>query len=370
MKNLTLVDSGTISISAESSNGTAHKELEICVLDAPSAPLQLCSTNTTLNATTLSWKAPRDTNGSQIMGYIIQRRTLDHPRWRTVGKTNETTLTFEAGDLFSNEEYEFRVIAVNSIGESPASNQIEVATLSENEETFEIPLVEEVTLEAPAAPLIKIDGVRVALTWNAVAGALFYKIERCKEGGDWIEVAVVAKTMYVDASIMDDSEYSYRITAKSLDSTSLPSSSSIPTSLKEKKMTEQDRKGTDEKKNLKDEISESCKTLVKENPEDNKEEKVEEQGREEAAPKIKNKKHASPVDAILDTKQRLKKRKPVEVERRASIQQESIDVKQQKQPGFEEMRDNETKDAVTKIELEEVGTGKAVKIQNESDATP
>ncbi|VDM77398.1 unnamed protein product [Strongylus vulgaris] len=54
----------------------------------------------------------------------------------------------------------------------------------------------------------------------------------------------------------------------------------------------------------------------------------------------------------------------------ASIQQRSIDVKHQKQPECEDMRDNETKDAVTKIELEEVGAGKAVKVRNESDAAP
>ncbi|VDK56430.1 unnamed protein product, partial [Cylicostephanus goldi] len=345
MKNLTLADSGFIEISAENACGTSHKDFELCVVDVPSAPLELSSSNTTSTSTMLTWLAPKDTNGSPITGYAIQRRTLDNPRWRTVGKTNETTLTFEANELFSSEDYEFRVIAVNSVGEGPASTHIEITTLNEDEEQeekIEIP-TETALLETPSTPIVSVDDGKAALSWDTVDGASFYKIERCKEGEDWLEIAIVTRADYADRSIMDDGVYSYRITAKGLNSSSEPSSSSTPLVFEGKKDKDTPTRKTVEDKRSKESKSQQEDVLTK--TEDKIEEKAD-QEKEEAASKPIKTRHASPVDAILDTRQRLKKRKPVEVERRASIQQENTDAKQQEQSEIAPAKKDEEKDVV------------------------
>ncbi|EYC10062.1 hypothetical protein Y032_0057g2745 [Ancylostoma ceylanicum] len=377
MKNLTREDNGVVKITAENTIGIDQKEFTIVVVDVPSAPTDLFATNVTTSSTLLSWKAPEDTNGSPVTGFIIQRKTVDSVRWRTVGKTDATTLSFEAAGLFSSEEYLFRIMAVNSVGEGPASSHIEVLTASDTEESEEFSEAlssEVVTLEPPKTPTLKQDGDKVNLTWNAVDGATFYKLERSSDQDDWLEIAVVTKTCYVDCSIMDNAAYSYRVSAMSVNSMSNPSSGTAPVNVKERETLEpshssklsSDSMDKEERAKAENEGEENAtevgvheadeasaiknpgkektrekledganEALAKKNPGREKtherlEEQRDDQEKKESTPKTTKKKQPSPVDDILDTKQRLKKRVRDGQERRPSLQQESLNTHERK----------------------------------------
>ncbi|KIH55122.1 fibronectin type III domain protein, partial [Ancylostoma duodenale] len=353
MKNLTQADSGVVTITAENTNGVDQKVFNVVVVDVPSAPTDLCATNVTTSSALLSWNCPKDTNGSSITGFIIQRKTVDSVRWRTVGKTDATTLAFEAGDLFSGEEYLFRVIAVNSVGEGPPSPQVEVLTVSDNEDSegFSEALSSEVViLDTPKTPTVKQDGDKVNLTWNAVEAATFYKLERSSGYDDWLEIAVVTRTSYVDCSVVDNVSYSYRVTAMSANSMSNPSNGTTPVSVKEVQVPKSSQSSKDscdiidaagkgenkEQENVNEvgihgaDTASAKETIKKEKHREKLEDQREEQEKEESTPKTTKKKQPSPVDDILDTKQRLKKRVRDGQERRPSLQQECSNVPERK----------------------------------------
>ncbi|RCN39641.1 fibronectin type III domain protein [Ancylostoma caninum] len=353
MKNLTQADSGVVTITAENANGVDQKVFNIVVADVPSAPTDLCATNVTKSSTSLSWNGPKEANGSPIVGFIIQRKTVDSVRWRTIGKTDASTFAFEASDLFSGEEYLFRVIAVNTVGEGPPSSHVEVLTASDSEDNegfSEALLSEVVTLDTPKTPTVKQDGDKVNLTWKAVEGATFYKLERSSSHSDWLEIAVVTKTSYVDCSVVDNVPYSYRVTAMSANSASNPSNSTTPVSAKEMETSELShssmnsgdamdvagKRENEERENVSEvgihgsyEAS-AKKTTRKEKQHEKLEDQREEQEKKESLPKTTKKKQPSPVDDILDTKQRLKKRSRDGQERRPSLQQECSSVQERK----------------------------------------
>jgi hypothetical protein len=66
----------------------------------------------------LDWKEPMD--GGQVAAYRLQRRKREGGDWTDVGMSVDSEITLNGQD--TGIEYEYRVMAVNSAGESPASN--------------------------------------------------------------------------------------------------------------------------------------------------------------------------------------------------------------------------------------------------------
>ena len=66
----------------------------------------------------LDWKEPME--GGQVVAYRVQRRKREGGDWTDVGMAVESEITLNSQD--AGIEYEYRVIAVNSAGEGPASN--------------------------------------------------------------------------------------------------------------------------------------------------------------------------------------------------------------------------------------------------------
>lgn len=64
----------------------------------------------------LEWNPPEDDGGAPIDHYIVERMDTDIGRWVPVvtSKTPEA----DVGGLYEGKEYQFRVKAVNSEGES------------------------------------------------------------------------------------------------------------------------------------------------------------------------------------------------------------------------------------------------------------
>jgi hypothetical protein len=68
----------------------------------------------------LDWKEPMD--GGQVAAYRVQRRKREAGEWTDVGTSVDSEITLNAQD--TGVEFEYRVIAVNSAGEGPASNMV------------------------------------------------------------------------------------------------------------------------------------------------------------------------------------------------------------------------------------------------------
>uniref|UniRef100_A0A3Q2VEW6 Uncharacterized protein n=1 Tax=Haplochromis burtoni TaxID=8153 RepID=A0A3Q2VEW6_HAPBU len=86
----------------------------------PSAPGKPQSYDTSEDAVTLGWTMPLTDGGSQITGYIIERRHKGG-KWIRVNKTPCKDLRYRVLGLYEGSEYEFRVFAENIAGFSGPS---------------------------------------------------------------------------------------------------------------------------------------------------------------------------------------------------------------------------------------------------------
>lgn len=69
---------------------------------------------------TLSWKPSEEDGGSPILAYTIDKRESWKSSWTTVSKVPADTTSYCAKTLKENQEYFFRIIAINSVGKSDA----------------------------------------------------------------------------------------------------------------------------------------------------------------------------------------------------------------------------------------------------------
>ena len=69
----------------------------------------------------LSWEVPESDGGSPITGYFVERRITSSSRWLRINKDRVEELTITDTELIEDSEYEYRVLAVNKIGEGPPS---------------------------------------------------------------------------------------------------------------------------------------------------------------------------------------------------------------------------------------------------------
>lgn len=86
----------------------------------PSPPGKPQSSDIAEDAVTLSWTMPLSDGGSQITGYIIERRHLGG-KWIRVNKKPYKDMKYRVLGLFEGSEYEFRVFAENIAGYSGPS---------------------------------------------------------------------------------------------------------------------------------------------------------------------------------------------------------------------------------------------------------
>ncbi|XP_040472358.1 immunoglobulin-like and fibronectin type III domain-containing protein 1 isoform X15 [Falco naumanni] len=85
---------------------------------APDPPEIVSASKDTI---TISWKAPRKTGSSQIVGYIIQKRKKGTVTWLPVNNVPIADKKLKMTSLKKGLQYEFRVAAVNAAGVGDAS---------------------------------------------------------------------------------------------------------------------------------------------------------------------------------------------------------------------------------------------------------
>jgi hypothetical protein len=110
-------NSGTYFIKASNKNGEDQAELDLLVLGPPSIPVgPLSVLDIFADRCKVTWKEPHDDGGSPISHYIVEKLDLNNNIWTACGKSSELQCAIEG--LEEHHEYQFRVKAINSEGES------------------------------------------------------------------------------------------------------------------------------------------------------------------------------------------------------------------------------------------------------------
>ncbi|KAE8573900.1 Putative twitchin [Halyomorpha halys] len=113
-------DSGKYTITAENVNGKDEADVEINILDKPSAPEgPLEVTDVHKEGCKLSWKQPKDDGGLPLTGFAIEKMDVSTGRWVPAGFVEPNVTEHEITGLEPGKKYHFRVAAINEEGESP-----------------------------------------------------------------------------------------------------------------------------------------------------------------------------------------------------------------------------------------------------------
>lgn len=151
----------------------------------PEAPLEY--EEITNQSVTLSWKAPKDNGGSEITGYVIEKRDLTHGGgWvPAVNYVNPKQTYATVPRLLEGTKYEFRVSAENLQGRSDPL-KTDRAVIAKNQ--FTVP-------GAPGKPeCIDASKDHILIKWtapisNGGSPIIGYDIERRDRAtGRWIRV--------------------------------------------------------------------------------------------------------------------------------------------------------------------------------------
>ncbi|XP_061666287.1 immunoglobulin-like and fibronectin type III domain-containing protein 1 [Syngnathoides biaculeatus] len=100
------------------------EDLQAGILAFPSAPAPPKVVRAFDDCINLSWTAPSNTGGSQILGYVVEKRKKGSNLWTVVNASNEPIKEKKCAvkDVVAGLEYEFRVLAVNLSGPGEFSN--------------------------------------------------------------------------------------------------------------------------------------------------------------------------------------------------------------------------------------------------------
>jgi len=196
----------------------------------PSAPTV---SDVTKASCVLTWKAPEVDGGSPIIGYSIERSTGASARWIRIQKDTVMDTTFTVTDLIEDNVYEFRVTAINKVGEGPPSPKSEPITAKD---PWEKP-------GKPDAPEIgKITKTSVALSWkppksDGGSEIFSYVVEHRLEGGfKWLRSfeGKIPETSYTVKGLKEDTVYEFRVAAENRAGVGPASDPTAPIQVQEK----------------------------------------------------------------------------------------------------------------------------------------
>lgn len=176
-----------------------------------SAPTNVEITDVTSEEMTLTWAKPASDGGSEICGYVVERREKSSLRWVRVNRELIKELTTIVYKLRKDCEYEFRVFAENAAGLSPPS---EVSASAVAKDAILVP-------SAPTKPKV-LDHTKnsITITWNKPlsdggAPILGYSVEYKKaQDEEWVVAIQMTKSMeYIVSGLTTDAEYVFAVKA-------------------------------------------------------------------------------------------------------------------------------------------------------------
>ena len=186
-------------VTSVNNSGESQYSNEMSVMpqmSLPSAPTNLIATPSS-GQVTLTWSPV-----SGVTGYKVYKSTSSNISSFTL--VNSTTITsYTVPGLTNGTTYYFVVTAVNSAGQSNASN-----------EAYATPAA---PLTAPAPPtglVANAGNTQVSLTWNASAGATSYEVyEATTNGGPYSSVNVTSNTNYTVTGLTNGTTYYFVVRA-------------------------------------------------------------------------------------------------------------------------------------------------------------
>lgn len=170
--------------------------------DVPDAPDNLAVSNTTSSSVTLRWVD----HSSDETGFRIERR-IGTAAWTTAGLVNPGVTTFTDTGLNSETQYEYRVRAVNNVGDSVASDTVLATTFN--------PVAP--TTPTNLAATVLTGGRSVVLNWTDTASnETSFLLQRRYASWIWEDLTTVPAntTTYQDNSVSYDVAYEYRLLAR------------------------------------------------------------------------------------------------------------------------------------------------------------
>ncbi|XP_052707844.1 twitchin-like isoform X13 [Crassostrea angulata] len=113
-------DAGRYRLTLKNASGQDSGSLNVNVLDRPGSPKgPLTAVDIMGEELTLKWIAPEDNGGEKINNYIVEKRKAGTKKWQKVSSFVNTPECL-VKNLEPGTEYEFRVMAENSLGVSDA----------------------------------------------------------------------------------------------------------------------------------------------------------------------------------------------------------------------------------------------------------
>ncbi|MDD1756027.1 MAG: fibronectin type III domain-containing protein [Methanomassiliicoccales archaeon] len=185
-----------VTASNNASEGAVSNEASAIPATVPSAPQGLAAT-TANTQITLTWMAPSSDGGSAITNYSVYRGTSSGGETPLI--TIGNLLTYTDTGLTIGQDYYYKVSAVNSIGESPLSNEASATPST-------VPT-------APRDLTAVVGDAHVDLNWTAPLyagpGTLTYHLFR-----DGALIWSGTSLSFSDASISNGITYSYKAAAQ------------------------------------------------------------------------------------------------------------------------------------------------------------
>ncbi|XP_074660014.1 twitchin-like [Tubulanus polymorphus] len=224
-------DTGDYKIEISNPSGSAVAPINLKVKARPGKCNGLDVSDITKNTCSLSWKAPKDDGGSKITHYMVEKKLKDKPYWGTVASYCKEPYCDVQG-LYENEEYFFRVCAVNANGEG---EYLETANA----------IVAKMPYDAPGSPGVpdieEVGADFVSLQWekphtDGGGKITSYIIEKREPGSEnWTRVnhQPVVATIFNVPNLIEDKEYEFRIFAENPAGRSKPSSNSRKVKVKD-----------------------------------------------------------------------------------------------------------------------------------------
>lgn len=214
-------DSGQYTLTLQNTGGTTSRVVTCKVLDRPGPPAgPLEVSGLSAEKCTLSWGAPHETGGADIMYYIVEKCETSRVAWTLVYGDMMAT-TCKITKLLKGNEYLFRVRAVNKYGEG------------ETLESEPIKAMDPFTIPSPPLDVEVTSATNEAMTicWkrpasdggSRISGYIIEKRE--KQGVRWVRVnkKPVYDLRVKATSLFEGCEYEFRVFAENAAGLSEPS---------------------------------------------------------------------------------------------------------------------------------------------------
>lgn len=119
IKGITKADAGNYQVELRNHSGSATAAFDVFITGLPGPPIgPLETTEITRHSCTLAWKPPTYDGGMRIQHYIVERKDVSLDHWIVICSSCKD-LNFTVQGLAENQEYLFRILAVNANGQGP-----------------------------------------------------------------------------------------------------------------------------------------------------------------------------------------------------------------------------------------------------------